>query len=391
MQTVSGINSTLQDAVDTGRVPGVVALATRGGETVYQGAFGKRTVGGDANMTLDTVFWIASMTKAITTVAAMQLVEAGKLELDAPLGTVVPGLDSPQVLEGFDESGAPKLRPAKRPITLRHLLTHSAGFAYEIWNENIVRYNEVTGAPSIFTLLDGALKVPLTFDPGEKWEYGINTDWVGRIVETVSGQKIDAYLAEHVLGPLGMTDTGFNPNDDQKARMAGMHARMPDGSLAPIPFEMAVGDFLMGGGGLFGTAPDYLRFLRMILGGGSLDGAQILKPQTIESMLQNQIGDLNVGTLKTAMPAYSADFALYPGMTLKWGLGFLITTADVPGARRAGSCAWAGLANTHFWIDPAAKLAGVIMTQILPFGDAGAMETYDGFERGVYAEIDRRN
>jgi len=388
MQTVSGISSTLQEAVATGRVPGVVALATRGSEPFYQGAFGKRTVGADADMSLDTMFWIASMTKAITSVAAMQLVEAGKLALDAPLGTVVPGLDSPQVLEGFDEGGTPRLRPAKRPITLRHLLTHSAGFAYEIWNESIVRYNEVTGAPSIFTLLDGALAVPLTFDPGEKWEYGINTDWVGRIVETVSGQKIDAYLAENVLGPLGMTDTGFTPSDDQKARMAGMHARLPDGSLAPIPFEMAVGDFLMGGGGLFGTAPDYVRFLRMILGGGSLEGTQILKPQTIDAMLQNQIGDLTVGPLKTAMPAYSTDFAPYPGMPLKWGLGFLINTVDVPNARRTGSCAWAGLANTHFWIDRTAKVAGVIMTQILPFGDAGAMETYDGFERAVYAELD---
>jgi CubicO group peptidase (beta-lactamase class C family) len=387
MQTLSGIDAVLQESGDAGRVPGVVALATHGAEQIYQGAFGKRNAVDGPGMTLDTMFWIASMTKAVTSVAVMQLVERGKIELDAPLGSVVAGLDSPQVLEGFDGSGAPRLRPAKRPVTLRHLLTHSAGFGYEIWNENIVRYNEVTGTPSIFSLQNAALGVPLLFDPGEKWEYGINLDWVGRIVETLSGQTIDAYFKENIFGPLGMKDTTFAPNDEQKARMSAMHARMPDGSLAPMPFEMAVGDFLMGGGGLFGTGSDYLRFLQMVLGGGSLNGTQVLKPQTIGSMLQNQIGDLTVRPLPTQMPAYSNDVELYPGMALKWGLGFLITTEDVPGARNAGSCSWAGLANTHFWIDPKANLAGVILTQVLPFGDAGAMATYDAFERGVYASL----
>lgn len=382
------IDQVLRQAVEAGEVPGVVAAAGTAGGTLYEGAFGKREIGKPEAMTRDTVFWIASMTKAITAAAAMQLVEQRKLALDAPIGEVLPALRSPQVLEGFDAKGAPRLRPAKRPITLRHLLTHTAGFSYDIWNADIGRYMEQTGIPGIVTCENKALTTPLTFDPGERWDYGINIDWAGKAVEAVSGKKLDAYLRDHLLAPLGMKDTMFVLGPGQRARLAGMHARGPDGALQPMPFEVPQEpEFFMGGGGLYGTAPDYLRFIRMVLNRGSLDGVQVLKPETVAQMSQNHIGDIEVCTLKTAMPPYSNDANLFPGMVQKWGLSFCINTERGPAGRSPGSLAWAGLGNTYFWIDPTRRVGGVIMTQILPFADARVLGLFEKLERGVYAAL----
>ncbi len=388
MKSLPQIDQVLRQAVEAGEVPGVVAVAGTTDDTLYEGAFGKREIGKPEAMTSDTVCWIASMTKAITSAAAMQLVEQGKLALDAPIGEVLPALRAPQVLEGFDAKGAPRLRPAKRPITLRHLLTHTAGFGYDIWNADIGRYMEQAGIPGIITCENKALTTPLTFDPGERWDYGINIDWVGKAVEAVSGERLDAYLRDHILAPLGMKDTMFVLGPSQRARLAGMHARGPDGALQPIPFEVPQQpEFFMGGGGLYGTAPDYLRFVRMILRGGTLDGAQVLKPETVALMAQNHIGDINVCTLKTAMPAYSNDADLFPGMVQKWGLSFCINTERGPAGRSPGSLAWAGLANTYFWIDPTRRVGGVILTQILPFADPRVLGLFEKLERGVYAAL----
>jgi CubicO group peptidase (beta-lactamase class C family) len=229
-------------------------------------------------MTLDTVFRIASMTKAITSVAAMQVVEQGKLTLDEPVPNIDPALGSPQVLEGFDAAGAPRLRPAKRPITLRHLLTHTAGFSYEVWNANTVRYVKATGMPSTVTGKVAALRLPLVFDPGDKWEYGINIDWVGRLVEAVSGQTLDAYFRDKIFVPLGMKDSGYITSDEQRARQARVHQRQADGSLVPQPLAtLSTPEFWSGGGPLYSTGPDYLTFLQMLLHGGSLNGVRLLR------------------------------------------------------------------------------------------------------------------
>src|SRR6266849_3326086 len=292
MQTLPQIDQVLRKGIDAGDVPGIVAMAATRDGPVYEGAFGKRALPEGPAMTADSVFWIASMTKAITTTAAMQLVERGKLALDSPISPVLPELKSPKVLEGFDPSGEPRLRAAKRPITLRHLVTHTAGFGYDIWSPDLLRYKEKKGIPSITTCENLALTTPLTFDPGEKWDYGINIDWVGKAVEAVSGKRLEAYLRDRILAPLGMTDTGFVLRADQRARLAAMHARGPDGTLQAIPFELPQEpEFFMGGGGLHGTARDYLRFLNMILGGGTLDGVEILKRETVREMAQNNIGD----------------------------------------------------------------------------------------------------
>ena len=389
MQSKAQIDQILRQKCEAKEIPGVVAMAATGSEVIYQGAYGRRDLSKDDAMTVDSVFWIASMTKAITAAGAMQLVEQGKLLLDAPIGKLLPDLAAPQVLEGFDAQGEPKLRPAKNPITLRHLMTHTAGFCYDLWNADMVKYLEKTGLPGITTCKNDALKTPIMSDPGTRWEYGTNIDFVGKAIETVTGTRLDAYLRDNIFAPLGMNDTGFKITDSQRQRLVGMHARGEGGALAPIPFELEQApEFHMGGGGLYGTAGDYIKFTQMILNKGRGNGNQVLKPETVASMGQNHIGDLDMTKIISALPAFTNDVDLYPDMVKKWGLSFLINTAKTPEGRSPGSLAWAGLANTYFWIDPSRDVTGVILMQLLPFVDKQCLEAFAGFERGVYAGLD---
>lgn len=385
MDALARLDRDLAASVAQGKVPGVVAVAGTAEGTIFTAAHGRLGVDGDAPAGPDTVMWIASMTKAVTSVAAMQLVEQGSLTLDAPLAELLPELRDRPVLAGFDADDAPILRPAARPITLRHLLTHTAGFGYDIWSAELVRYMALKGLPGIASCQHAALTTPLLSDPGARWNYGINTDFVGKAVEAASGLDLEAYFAAHVTGPLGMADTAFRIGDSQRARLSAMHARGADGALSVLPFELPQQpEFLMGGGGLYGTMPDYLRFARMILRGGELDGARILQAETVAEMSRNQIGDLTVETLPTAIPALSRDANFYPGMVQKWGLGFLLNTEADAYGRSPNSLAWAGLANTYFWIDPAAGVCGAVGTQILPFADPAALDCLWALERGVY-------
>lgn len=388
MPSLGSLDTLFRQAVESKRMPGIVAVAASDRGTLYEGAFGTREIGKDLPMTVDTVVWIASMTKAITAAAAMQLVEQGKLSLDSPAQQVVPELDRARVLEGFDAGGQPRLRQPRRPITLRHLLTHTAGYGYEIWSADIGRYQQATGTPGITTCQNAALTTPLLFDPGERWEYGISIDWVGKMVEAVSGQRLDAYFQQHIFGPLGMRDTSFALSPSQRSRLSAMHQRDAAGALTPIDFAMPEKpEFLMGGGGLYGTARDYLAFTRMLAQGGALEGARVLRPETVELMAHNHIGPLEAGVMKTAIPALSHDVEFFPGMSKKWGLSFLINTAAVPGGRSAGSLAWGGLANTYFWVDRARRVSGVFLSQLLPFVDHTALELYAQFEAEVYRAL----
>jgi methyl acetate hydrolase len=378
------IDLLLQSAVDTGDVPGVVAVAADDRGVIYEGAFGRRKLGGDAPMTLDTVFRIASMTKAITGTAAMQMVEQGKLSLDQPAGEVLAELANPQVLEGFSGAGEPSLRPARGHITLRNLLTHTSGFVYDTWNSNMARYARETGLPAARTGKLEALNAPLGFDPGERWEYGIGIDWTGRMVEAVNGgQNLEQYMHRHIFAPLGMRDTSFDPRPDWASRTVTMHARQADGSLVPTEAAPppANREFYPGGGGLFSTAPDYVTFLRALL----TDGRGVLKPRTVALMAQNHMGALNVRKLTSYNPTFSNDAEFFPGMDKKWGLTFMINTQDTPSGRSAGSLAWAGINNTYFWLDPNKRVAGALMTQILPFADPTVLGLLDRFEAAVYA------
>ena len=387
MRKLPQVDEVLKTAIDRGDVPGVVAMAATREGPVYHGAFGKRALPDGPAMTVDTVFWIASMTKAITSAAAMRLVEQGKLSLDWPIAEVLPELASPQVLEGFEATGEPKLRPARQQITLRHLITHTAGFVYDVWHADMLRYREGKGMPDIFSCKNTALMLPLAFDPGEQWEYGINIDWIGKAVERVSGQKLGDYFAEHLFGPIGMPDTGFKLTPARRSRLVGMHSRGPDGALAPMEFELPrEPEFEMGGGGLYGTAADYLAFESIFLNQGRAGGRQVLQPETVRLMAENAMGQLVVRVLPAALP-YSNEAEFFPGMVKKWGLGFMISTEAVPGGRGPGSLAWAGLGNTYFWIDPASGIAAVILMQLLPFADAKALALLDGFEKALYTAL----
>ncbi len=377
----------LGGAVASGAVPGVVAMATNREGTIYEGAFGERTLGSGVAMTVDTVGWIASMTKALTSVAAVQLVERGKLDLDAPASRVVPAIAEAQVLTGFDAKGQPTVRAPKRPITLRHLLTHSAGFSYEIWNTDIQKAQAALGIPGITESKNKALTTPLLFDPGQRWEYGINIDWAGKMVEAVSGQTLGRFLQDNLLGPLGMTSTAFRISADMRNRLAGVHLRGADGKLAPFAFEIAQEpEFEMGGGGLYGTMGDYLKFVRMVLNGGQLNGERLLKPETVAALGTNQMGDNRVSLLKAAI-GLTNDAEFFPGVQKSWSLAFQINHEPVFTGRPAGGLMWAGLANSFYWIDTTTGVGGVYMTQIFPFADTGSVPAYYAFETAVYDSL----
>jgi CubicO group peptidase (beta-lactamase class C family) len=381
------IDAALRRAADVGDVPGVVAMATDRNSVIYQGAFGKRVLGQTAPMTADTVVWIASMTKAITAAGAMQLVEQGKLDLDAPAAKVVPDIASAQVLVGFDADGQPRTHPPKSPITLRHLLTHTAGFGYEIWSEDIGKYQAAKSIPGIITCQNAALRTPLLFDPGERWFYGIGIDWAGKMVEAVSGKRLGSYLQQSLLAPLDMTSTAFKITPAMRERLAKIHQRGDDDKLVPqmeleLPQEP---EFEMGGGGLYSTAGDYLKFVRMILNRGKADSTQVLKPETVDLMTRNNMGEARVCLLKTAIPPLSNDAEFFPGVAKTWGLSFQINEDKAPTGRPAGGLMWAGLANSYFWIDPTSGIGGVYLTQVLPFADKKSLPLYYEFEKAFYS------
>jgi CubicO group peptidase (beta-lactamase class C family) len=381
----ASIDQMLRHAVDDGVAAGVVAIAATPRGILYRGAAGSGNAQTGEAIGPDTIFWLASMTKAITAAACMQLIEEGKLRLEQPAAEILPQLKSPKILSGFDASGHPILRPARNAITVRHLLTHTSGYTYSIWSESLSRYETVTGMPDIGYSLNGAFAAPLEFEPGERWQYGIGMDWVGKLVEAVTDQSLEVYFRERIFEPLGMANTGFLLGSAQKRRVATMHRRQTDGSLTPEAFEMNQRpEFFMGGGGLFSTPNDYVRFLHMLVNDGMHRGQRILRADTVATMFRNHIGDLNVTEMQSAQPSWSMSFDQFPGQPHKWGLSFDIN--EQPGAhgRSAGSASWAGLLNTYFWIDPVKRVTGALFTQTLPFFDARIVDLYGKFEQGVY-------
>jgi methyl acetate hydrolase len=372
------IDASLQGMVRAGKIPGVVAMAANESSVVYQGAFGVRSMAAAVSMSSDTIFRIASMVKLLTSVAALQLVERGKLKLDEPAGAIDPSLAAPQILVGFDAKGVPQLRAAQKPLTLRNLLTHTSGFSYPLWDADVVRYLKFArGKPEL-------PRMPLMFEPGTRWAYGGGLDRVGRMVEIAGGEGLDRYFRENITGPLGMNDTGFSITEAQRAREACLHVRNADGRLLPKPLEKpVVPKAPSGGGSLYSTGPDYLSLLQALLNGGSVGGTSILRPETVALMSANQIGVIEAGKLRTTNPGLSNDVDFFPGAHLRWGLGHMINVDPVPDGRMAGSLTWAGLFNTYYWIDPKMRIAGVIMMQILPFADPQALRAYRQFEHGI--------
>ncbi|MFI5033005.1 MAG: serine hydrolase domain-containing protein [Reyranellales bacterium] len=377
----AALDASLRAAIERKDVPGVVALVVDREQVLYQGAFGVADVATGRPLAADALFRIASMTKAITSVALMQLVEQGRLDLDGPAEKYLPELVGLQVFESFDAaSGAYTLRPASRPATVRHFLTHTSGLAYPftsaIWRDFKPRAGE--------TYPYGG---PLLFDPGERWHYSTSTDVVGALVEAVSGQKLEDYFRQRIFAPLKMDDTSYTVPEAKGPRMVAQQQRAGDRMDGDVVLQSPQPGLAIpspiGGGGLASTASDYGRFVRMLLNGGTLDGARVLASETVALMGENHIGAVTVPAHESALPR-SADFTFIADGRDKWGLGFLITADQVPGKRSPGSLSWGGINNTFFWIDLRRGIAGVIMMQYLPFADAKALAVYDTFERGAY-------
>jgi CubicO group peptidase (beta-lactamase class C family) len=362
----------LRNAVASKWAPGVVATVATADGVVYEGS---------ANLNKDTIFAIASMTKPITSVAVMQLVEAGKVKLDAPASMYVPELGKAQVLEGG------KLRAPKSQVTVRQLLTHTSGYGYEFMNRELFQAVGKGMFKSIMAGGDAFLQAPLLFDPGERWEYGISTDWLGRLVERVSGESLDVYFQQNIFDRLGMNDTFFQVPETKKHRVAQLYQRKEDGSLALAaqPPGLNAPTFFSGGGGLYSTASDYLRFARAILGGGVLEQRRILKAETVAEMGRNQIGALTIRPFSSMLPAFATDNASLPGELDKFGFGFALNSKSIPASRGANTMSWAGIFNTYFWIDREKKVCAVVMAQMSPGLDPGPKQLFDEFDRAVYA------
>jgi methyl acetate hydrolase len=379
------LDAALSQPVQRGDIPGAVAGLTDKNQTTYLAAFGERALGKGVPMTADSVFNIASMTKAVTGAAAMQLVEQGKLELDEPISKYIPRAAELQVFEGMDEKGEPRLRPPKRPVTLRHLMTHTSGMVYNQWDSDFDRLVKAKNIPILGSGSNDGFYAPLMFDPGERWEYGISIDWIGLLVETISRKSLGTYMQENIFGPLGMSSTGYRLTPDMEARRVATHQRGPDGKLTEIEWKgqpQPVRE--LGGGGLYSTAGDYLQFVRMILNGGRGNGQQVLKPETVALMGRNAMGNVRVVMLKTTNPARSEDAEFFPGLPKSWGLTFMINEEQAPTGRSPGSLAWAGLFNTFYWIDPTKGMGGVFMAQTLPFVDPRTLKAFQDFETAAY-------
>jgi CubicO group peptidase (beta-lactamase class C family) len=375
----SPIDDALRSGIARRNLPAAVAMFASPNKTLYAGAFGTRDSSG-APLRIDGIFQIASMTKAITSVAALQFVEQKKIDLDEPVARVLPRLKDLDVLDGFDPSGKPQLRPAKTPITLRHLLTHTSGLCYDIWDGQMFKYTSANPPAA------GAKPGPLMFEPGTRWQYGQGVDWAGRLVEALSGISLEDYFQQHIFRPLGMSDTSYILPPAKFDRLVSRYHLDPAGKLVQDERRQpAPPTAFNGGGGLFSTAADYVKFMQMILNGGAgPNRARILQPKSVESMMVNHIGAATAGKMKSYRPTASADVDIQPGQTEKWGLGFLINTTAYPGGRSAGSLAWAGLYNTFYWIDPKRRRCGVILMQFSPFVDEAAIGLLSDFETAAY-------
>lgn len=382
----SGVEEILNGAVANGVVPGVVfAVAGRDSDAALLTA-GALRVGDDEPATTATMFRLMSMTKALASVGALHLIEQGKLELDEDVASVLPAFGELKVLEGFD-GDQPRLREPKRKATIRNLLTHTSGCAYGFCNEKLLRYHELTGLPDPLSGLRASLKAPLVAEPGTEWNYGIGMDWLGQVIEAVSGQDLATYLQQNVFAPLGMNDTTFAPSQEQRGRMMAIHSRTPDAGLAVMDVEALVAEpeFWPAGHGAYGTAGDFARFMAAMLGDGELDGERILRPETVQLAFTDHLGGIVLPeVMKSAQPQYSNDVPRAP-FQQGYGLGFHVFTEDLPGMRHAGSVDWAGLMNCYYWIDRAAGIAATFLTQVLPFFDAQIVETTLALEQAIYA------
>jgi methyl acetate hydrolase len=384
---VSKIDSALRRATDDGRVPGVVGIVWAGGGVAFRGGHGSRNLDRGIRMEPDAIFRIASFTKAVVAIAVLQLVEAGNLDLDSPVGSIIPAFDDVQVLKGFD-GGIPVLRPPRRRATVRHLMTHTSGLSYDAFSADLLRFGQVTGIPMPASGLKSSFRSPMLFDPGERWAYGMSTDWTGQVVEAVTGEPLDVYCRDSIFGPLGLRDIDFGPLPSQQERLAPVHLRQANGSFEVIEFEYPPRpEFYSGGHGLYSTADDFLAIQLLLLHGGQTGGVRLLSQESVAMMLRDQLGGIRMERMPTARPDFTYD--LYAGQGVTWGLDIMITSEGMPGLRPTGSAGWCGTFNTFHWLDPANDLAAALYMQYLPLFDPAAMDLADEFERAIYTSVSK--
>lgn len=385
MQLDRQLESLARQAVEAGDVPGVAIVIVGRDGNLHATAAGTRCSGQvSAAMTPDSIGWWAGLSQPWTAVLALQLVEQGRVSLDEPAQRWLPALGEVRVLAGF-ANGRPQLRRPARPITLRHLLSHTAGFGIEIWSADLLRYQELTGAPGLLSCRPEALQMPLLVDPGERWCYGIGVDWAGRLVEAVEQAPLEAVMHAQLFEPLGVADTGFRLRPAMQARLARLHQRAGEGWVA---LDLEVGQspsaHAMGGGGLYGSALGYARFLQMLLADGRIGRRSVLQSETIGLLDRNAIGDLRVQPLHSVLPWLSHDIDWYPGLDKTWTLAMMRNEQRTATGRPAGGLMWGGLPNASAWVDRASGVAGVVLLQVLPLGDARAQALYCAVERLVY-------
>jgi methyl acetate hydrolase len=378
-QGAAAISAFLKNATDRGDVPGVAVAVVNKDGVLYNEAFGRSSTLSNRPMAKDTIFNMASMTKPVTSVAIMMLVDEGKLKLDDEVATYLPKYKDPVVISKFNDADASyETRPARRPITIRHLLTHTSGIGYGFASPMLTKIMQKTGKTE--------LDLPLLFDPGESWAYGASTRVLGNVVEAISGQKIDAFLGSRVLQPLGMHDTSYLVPTTKYPRVVAVNARGTDGKFVERPMPATLPATVQGDGGLYGTASDYGLFLRMLLNRGRLGNTRILSERAVRTMLENQMGSVVVQPQESANQTLSRNFPLGAGKD-RWGLGFQLAAEKLPNRRTPGSGTWAGIFNTHFFIDPSREIGVVVMMQTLPFYDEASMKVYAGVEEAVYGNL----
>lgn len=371
-----------------GGAPGVVAMATDRDGNFYEGAAGTRELGRDAPMTTDSVFALFSTTKALTGTCVMQLVEEGRIRLDEPAGRYVPEIDQIQVLDGFDACGLPRTRAPRRPITVNDLMLHTSGLCYEFFSADDLRFRNARNIPSVVACNFDAIRTVLLHEPGQAWTYGVNIDWLGRIVEAQRGKRLGAVMSERIFGPLGMQDIGFGLSESMRGRRVTIHDRAADGQLTPLP-ELMLPDpppMDMGGHGLYGTVGEYMKFIRMVLNNGDGPHGRVLQAKTVEAMGTDGLAamGLSAGGWTTSIPAFSNPGEFFPGTPKGWAYTFMTNRERTPSGRPANSLMWAGLANCFYWIDRTTGIGGYWATQILPFQDASSYPGFVEFESAVY-------
>ena len=385
----------IQQAADTildytvrraGGVPGVVAMVTDRKGNFYEGCAGKRELGKDQPMTADTVFAIFSTTKALTGTCIMQLVEEGSIRLEDAAKKYLPEIAELQVLDGFDSAGQPRTRPPKRDITVNDLMLHISGLCYEFFSHDDLKYRTAKNIPTVVSSTFASIRTVLLHDPGERWTYGANIDWLGRIVEQQREKRLGEVMKERIFGPLGMHDIGFTMTDSMKARRATIHDRAADGKLTALPDLVLPQppEMDMGGHGLYASVGEYTKFIRMILNDGAGPNGRVLKAETVARMAQNGLGNIKSTGWTTSIPSLSNDGEFFPGVSKSWAYTFMVNDEDTPTGRPAGSLAWAGLANSYFWIDRKNGVGGYWASQILPFQDAVSYPGFVDFETAVY-------